>query len=494
MFAVFTNKVSPRLRYVLEEVLGRRLGKSVQLCFDEDDYLDFTATQRCICLKYLEEDRVDLPGIFIQSVGPILNQGFLEMYEPEVGDVFFSELEIEQICGGFRDRFEQGLDLDLERFVKEPFRVLFKSETELGFDPFSFAFYCLSRYEEYFDFNGDTLNRFSQKNSIGYRQNWGLLPYLDLALMKLYFYLGLKLKDFYGFKIQPTLDIDIAYRFLGRPILRQLGSIIKYPRWFIPRFKTYITRRDSFSPDRTIVPYLHHLQGNSVERPRIFILCSEKDSTYNKQVMRTFGSWKQDILKLGDIAELGLHPSLNTEITVSTSPLFSTGNVGKLNNSHLHTGSLRFWQDEKLWLERVSGCIPITHSRQHYIHLLMPETYRQLLQLGIQHDWSMGYAQDLGYRAGTGRSFFWYDLLDDAATTLLVHPFSVMDVTLKNYMGVAPIEAYKITYRMKQFCALIGIPFTFIVHNESLSGEQGWEGWLDVFLSWRDDFNEVKNR
>jgi hypothetical protein len=212
--------------------------------------------------------------------------------------------------------------------------------------------------------------------------------------------------------------------------------------------------------------------------------------------MRTFKPWQAAIRKIREIAKLGLHPSLHNESNLGKGLSISLGTISteiheKNIKNRLHAFSLNYWKDEKDWLEQISELVPIVHSRQHYIHVLMPETYRQLIQLGILHDWSMGYAQDLGYRAGTGLPFLWYDLLEEKTTTLCIHPFSVMDVTLKNYRSMLPEEAKRITFEMKCMCAVIGVPFTFIVHNESLSEKQGWEGWHNVFLSWRDELSHV---
>jgi len=493
MFAVFTDKVSPRIRYVLEEVLGRRLGKSVRLCFEEQDYCEYFKLGNPHCVKYLEIDRTDLPGTFVQRTGNILDQGMDELYEPISTEYFFSQEEINKLSKYFENRFQLPVSVEVLSIIHKPQRALFKTETELGFDPFAFAFYCLSRYEEYFPYNSDSLKRFSHQQSIAFKQNWSSLPYLDLALVKFYLSLNLKVEEFYKFKIHTTIDIDIAYRFLGRPALRQLGAWFKYPQWMLARFKTYFTRVDSFAPNKTVIPYLQEGGQITLDHARIFILCSEKNSEYNKQVMRSFGPWKRDIKSMNSITQIGLHPSLNvSKVSLSQSRLTPLDQDDNPLYT-LHPNSLVLWNNEKLWLERTSGLIPVLDSRQHYIHLLMPHTFRYLIQLGIKNDWSMGFAQDLGYRAGTALPFLWYDLLEDKITNLTIHPFAVMDVTVKNYLRLNPTEALNITSTMKNLCAVLGIPFTFIVHNESLSGIQGWEGWKYVFDAWRDELKELNN-
>ena len=72
-------------------------------------------------------------------------------------------------------------------------------------------------------------------------------------------------------------------------------------------------------------------------------------------------------------------------------------------------------------------------SRQHFIRLQLPHTYRILESLSITDDFSMGYASELGFRAGTGRSFLWYDLEKEVCSELRVHPFCFMDATAHYY-------------------------------------------------------------
>jgi len=489
MFAVFTDKVSPRIRYILEEILGRRLGKSVRLCFEEQDYCEYYNLENLHCVKYLEIDRPELPGTFVQRTGTILEQGMDELYEPISTEFYFSVEEIKKLSAHFENEFQMPVSSEVLSILTSPQSALFKTETYLGFDPFAFAFYCLSRYEEYFPYNSDLLRRFSHQQSIAFKHNWSTLPYLDLALVKFYLSLNLNVEEFYRFKIHSTIDIDIAYRFLGRPAFRQLGAWFKYPQWMLARFKTYFTRIDAFAPNRTVIPFIEDGGKTTLENARVFLLCSEKNSKYNKQVMRTFIPWKNNIKRMNSITQIGLHPSLNVSTVSLSQSILTPLDQDETPIYTLNPNSLVLWNNEKLWLERTSGQTPILDSRQHYIHLLMPHTYRYLIQLGIKNDWSMGFAQDLGYRAGTAVPFLWYDLLDDKTTNLTIHPFSVMDVTLKNYLGLQPFDAQRITSSMKNICAVLGIPFTYIVHNESLSGIQGWEGWKPIFNALRDDLN-----
>src|SRR5690606_1402201 len=77
-------------------------------------------------------------------------------------------------------------------------------------------------------------------------------------------------------------------------------------------------------------------------------------------------------------------------------------------------------------LETATGS-SIKASRQHYIRLRIPETYRQLRKAGIAFDFSMGYGSLNGFRASAALPFYWYDLEKEEPTDLLIFPFCFME-------------------------------------------------------------------
>ncbi len=97
---------------------------------------------------------------------------------------------------------------------------------------------------------------------------------------------------------------------------------------------------------------------------------------------------------------------------------------------------------EKKAVEHISGK-HINISRQHYIRLRLPATYRMLIKNEIADDYSMGYGSHLGFRAGTGNSFPWYDLEQETTTPLRVHPFCFMDTTAHFEAKLSAMEAFE---------------------------------------------------
>ena len=95
----------------------------------------------------------------------------------------------------------------------------------------------------------------------------------------------------------------------------------------------------------------------------------------------------------------------------------------------------------------------------------------------------MGYAEQPGFRAGTSEPFHWYDLAAERKTDLLVFPFAVMDVTLKNYQQMSPQEAQVMLQDLQAYCQTEGLTFCTLWHNSSFSEAHGWAGWWEVYRS-----------
>ena len=82
----------------------------------------------------------------------------------------------------------------------------------------------------------------------------------------------------------------------------------------------------------------------------------------------------------------------------------------------------------------------------------------------------MGYSKENGFRASICCPFYFYDLKNEQMTDLLVHPFCIMDSTMKYYMK--PL--------IKQVKNMGGELVT-VFHNESLGTHKIWKNWGDVY-------------
>ncbi len=135
---------------------------------------------------------------------------------------------------------------------------------------------------------------------------------------------------------------------------------------------------------------------------------------------------------------------------------------------------------EKERLEKITGS-EIVKSRQHYIRLKFPKTYRRLEKAGIQQDFSMGYPEITGFRAGICTPYNFYDIKKDKETSLKIVPFQVMDVTLRQYMKLAPGEADVEIETLMREVKNAGGTFSAIWHNETVNDADDWKGYRAVF-------------
>jgi hypothetical protein len=421
MIIVFTPLITDRLSYILDEVFTHRLGVTWIVT---DNPAVYRASEKKIKINY---SSADLEGIKVPVSGFLEDTGISAVFKPEKGQVNYE-------------------------------MILFPIDAGIGYDVFAMAFWCLSRYEEYQSFIPDEHLRFCASQSLFFDNDFIELPVLDIALENFYKIIGVFSPD--KFAVFPTLDIDIAFKHKGKGIKRGVLSFFKLLIYFrindiIERIAVNIFGKkdpwDSFDYIlEKLEPYLN--------RTRFFIHAGPQ-SKYDKPVPIHDKGYIEALKRINSKCLVGVHPSYFGGLTAGTI------------------------KQEKEILESALG-LPINRSRQHFLKMSLPKTYQALLVADITHDYSMGFPDRIGFRAGTGQSFRFYDLTEERATSLVIHPFCVMDVTLKNYMALSVEKAKTKTAFLMEICKKYQTPFCFIYHNESLSDDKEWAGWKEVFESW----------
>jgi peptidoglycan/xylan/chitin deacetylase (PgdA/CDA1 family) len=74
--------------------------------------------------------------------------------------------------------------------------------------------------------------------------------------------------------------------------------------------------------------------------------------------------------------------------------------------------------------------------RHHYLRLRVPTTWRYHELAGLDHDSTLGFADHVGFRAGTSREFALYDLVARRTLSLRERPLVVMDATMYGYQAL----------------------------------------------------------
>jgi len=177
----------------------------------------------------------------------------------------------------------------------------------------------------------------------------------------------------------------------------------------------------------------------------------------DKNIPHNNRNFKSLIRRLSDYAVIGIHPSYASSLQPSLM-VMETARLAKI-----------------LKLE-------IEHSRQHFLKLSLPDTYRNLINNDILHDYTMGYAEVAGFRASICTPFPFFDLDQDMATNLIIHPFAVMDGTLFEYTKQTPEKATQTINELISEVKKVGGTFIPLWHNPTLNNEGEYKGWLDVYI------------
>ncbi len=340
--------------------------------------------------------------------------------------------------------------------------VLYPSECDLGFDIFGAAFFMLSRIEEYQNFQPDHMGRFTAAQSVAFKFGFLKLPVVDLwgnflldrcaeLWPEKFQYKNSSLNRFIP---RVSVDVDSAFAYRYKGLKRTLGGFAKDIVSFdwMNAWKRLICIL-RLTPD----PYdtFNYIERTEQIKVVYFFLLSDF-GPYDKNVPHTSPNLKALIKGLKNKNGIGSHPGVATN-----------GNLDKL----------------KMEINRVSEMLDkqCNISRQHYLILKFPETYQNLIKAGIEGEFSMGYTDQVGFRAGTARPFMWFDLEKNKVTNLRIYPYAAMDATLNRYLKLTPDEALEEIKSLMRTVEKSGGTYWSFWHNESLSETREWKGWRRVW-------------
>ena len=366
--------------------------------------------------------------------------------------------------------FNQGIDyidINVVKWGEDPCFFQTNVDSDIPCDFFAASFYLISRYEEYLPHVKDEFERFPAEESLAYQNRFLDKPVIDIWAYKFKKVLLEKFPSFEQelikeqriFKYIPTIDVDIAFKFKHKGFIRSIGGVLNdLARFHIQeiwyRFLVIFNlKKDPFD----IYDHLISMQKKYKVSTIFFFLLSEY-TTFDKNISARNINYKLLIKNVADYTIVGIHPSY-----------FSMKNELKLKR-------------EKLIMEGIVN-FPITKSRQHYLRIELPETYQNLVDLEIKEDYSMGYASQYGFRAGTCTPFYFYDLDFEIQSPLKVFPFAAMDVALKDYLNYTAKKSYNILLKLAEEVQKVDGTFITLFHNESISGTGSWRGWNNLYVN-----------
>lgn len=423
---VLVPKVTGRVMYAMELLLGQLLGLEFDCTVDAEQFNAYEGPK----MQYGSQRQGETP--FVKAV-----------------DLLFERHIHEQ---SFRT-------VDFEGTVA-PYAVYGQGNL-LPFDVFAASFFLVSRYEEYLSQVRDQYGRFRAESTWMFENDMLQKPLVDIWTLAL----GSRLQAVYPdlpikkrkFTFIPTYDVDAAWAYKSKGVYRTLGGFIKDlssgDRERIRERHQVLSgkRKDPFDS----FEFQFELQKEFKLKPIYFILCGEYD-TNDKNISIRKAAFRSLIKTLGDHADVGIHPSFSSYL-----------DIDKLRKEINSLSEV---------LHR-----PLTKSRQHFLRMNLPRSYQKLIELDISDDYTMGFASQAGFRAGIADTFRFYDLENDMVTNLRVHPFALMDGTMRDYLNLDLEASYALTTHLIDEVKAVGGTFIYLTHNETLGGEQRWVGWPEMY-------------
>jgi hypothetical protein len=431
MLLIYTPKVNPRIRYIFKVAFNHYLGiEEYRFEEDESKYLAYEGPKLSYSQKPIDD------GLHFQASG-ILEQRGIREQKIEMGEY-----------QGLITLFSHG------------------KQASLPYDPFAAAFYMLSRYEEYLPHRRDQYDRFKAQDSLAVKHGFLQKAVVDRWFIQLKELLQKQYADLdfkkHQYRYLLTLDIDNAYAYKEKGMLRNFGALVRnLLNWNIQELKLQLQvlfnrRQDPFDSFN----YLKNIQKKYNLRPTYFFLLADYGLN-DKNISYQNRHFQSLIKSIADYADVGIHPSYGSNF----------------KNKKL--------LDEVKRLERITKR-DIHKSRQHFLKLHLPETYRSLVEVDIHEDYTMGFASELGFRAGAAFTYPFYDLDEEVELKLQVKPFMVMDATLKYYLKASADSTMNKIKPIIDECKAVNGEFVSLWHNESLGDSLEWEGWRDIFEKMND--------
>ena len=419
MILIYTEKVTPRLQYICSFI------------FKELIQVDFAVTADEELFKLHEGAKINY------SKSPVAE---LEVRIENVNLLFESDIKQQSVSC----------------FETNGYKAFYKtSSLYFPFDIFAACFYLLSRYEEYLPHTKDMYGRYAHENSLAFKEGFLQLPLINIWVND--FAKAIKNKfsifnfQFSIFNFLPTYDIDIAYAFKHKGLLRNIGGFLKSPSF--ERIKVLAgLQQDPFD----VYDWVDNFHQQHSLQPVYFFLLAQKNSLYDKNILPHTNAVKQLVKTHAKKYTVGIHPS------------WQSGEDDALLLS------------EKSTLENISNQ-PITQSRQHYIRFSLPDGYQRLTDAGITDDYSMGYGSINGFRASVASTFYWYNLQKEQQTNLRIHPFCYMDANSFYEQHLTALQAYNELLHYYNICKQVDGTLISIWHNNFLGSDKQFAGWRQCY-------------
>lgn len=375
MILIYTHKITPRLRFVMRHIFRRIMGTPYEIT-----------------------DSVDA---FVKHAGPKLTYS----RQPLQSEFFIRAHSL------LFERNIEPQDIHWRNWGEVPCFFEVDARSTIPFDLFAASFFLLSRYEEYLPHQKDEWGRFRAIESVlSDRQEAMKRPLVDLWALKLKQAIKQAFPDTEfnerSYEVKAVVPVVSSHKYHYRSLSRHLLEVLVDSAQF--RFNEVgerLTTLFLFKAD----PYDHYLSlKNSLAPLNVELLLFFQFSRYainDRNVSWSKSKFGFFLKHLNDYLEIGYYRS---RLALEDAEVFKS----------------EFRKMQQL-LHR-----PIRRTALANNRILLPDAYQELVQEEVQEDFSMGYADVIGFRAGTCTPFPFYDLGLEIEQPLRVYPICVTDTAL----------------------------------------------------------------
>src|SRR5690606_12918467 len=331
--------------------------------------------------------------------------------------------------------------------------------SNLPFDIFAASFYLLSRYEEYLPHVKDEYGRFMASESIAYKYDFLRQPVVDIWAYKLKEVLQTHFPEYEfpkkEYTLKPVIDVPSPYHYRLKGFMRTFGGTLKdlVEFKFKSLYQRYLVLLGFKHDPYDTFKYIINKQKQSTYR-FLFLFLIGDYSTYDKGINIQKKKFTALIKHVSDYCEVGLKASY-----------FALEDMAVLKK-------------EKQRMEQVINT-SLKASRNSFSKLNLPQSYRNMVELEILEDYSMGYVNQLEFRAGTCTPFFFYDLDYEIQTPLKIHSYHVLDYALLKTVSL--LDKKKELNQLISQIKNVNGEFVFVFHNYTFSNNERWKDFKELF-------------
>jgi hypothetical protein len=320
-----------------------------------------------------------------------------------------------------------------------------------GIDLFACSFFMLTRWEEYVNKVRDDHLRFPGNESIAFKNRFLHRPivneYVEM-LWKLLLKAGYKgARKRRSFNLVLTHDIDhLDYPGTFRIIL---GDLLKRRNLKLARKHFSYYMKSGSNPYDTF-DFIMNISEMLRLKSHFYFMSSDSKLPRDQRFYLNSQRFKDKVKEIRNRGHLiGFHPGFYT-----------------FDNEE------RWAYEKKLLGKAVQG--KIIEGRQHYLRFDIPLTFRIWDNNDMEIDSTIGYAENEGFRCGTGDIFTVFDFLERSQLKVKERPLIIMDGTLKLHYSLE--QALSIIQYYISIGRKYNSPITLLFHNSTFYGDD-WDGY-----------------